>query len=75
MFSVVKRTNGITEQEGVYDHRDQAELRLIDVLAYTISNFEDYDADDIQAIRDQGFERFGSGAVWIEEDGSRPNIL
>ena len=45
---------------------------MIDVLAYSISNFNDYTDDDINAIREQGFEFFGAGAIWIEEDGVRP---
>ena len=71
-FRVFKRVHGVKTKEGSFVNRDQAELRLIDVLAYSISNFNDYTDDDINAIREQGFEFFGAGAIWIEEDGIRP---
>ena len=71
-YRVFKRSCGEKYKEGSYTSRDEAELRLIDVLAYSISNFNDYTDDDINAIREQGFEFFGAGAIWIEEDGVRP---
>jgi len=60
------------EEEGIYDNREDAELRLIDVIAYTISNFDEYEHEDVEAIREQGYERYGAGIVFIEEDGIRP---
>jgi len=74
-FRVFKKDNfGDKTKEGSYDNRELAELRLIDVLAYTISNFDEYECEDIEAVREQGFERFGAGVIWIEEDGVRPNF-
>ncbi len=71
-FRVFSRTNGEKSKEGSFDTREEASLRLIDVLAYTISNFNEYDEDDIMQLEEQGYERFGTGAIWIEEDGIRP---
>ena len=71
-YRVFKRSNGEKSKEGSFDNREMAELRMIDVLAYTISNFDEYECEDVEAIRDQGYERFGAGAIWIEEDGVRP---
>jgi len=74
-FRVFKKDNfGDKTKEGSYDNREMAELRLIDVLAYTVSNFDEYECEDIEAVREQGFERFGAGVIWIEEDGVRPNF-
>ena len=74
-FRVFKKDNfGDKTKEGSYDNRELAELRLIDVLAYTVSNFDEYECEDIEAVREQGFERFGAGVIWIEEDGVRPNF-
>lgn len=71
-YRVFKRDSFGKEKEGSYDNREEAELRLVDVLAYTISNFDEYDCRDIEDIREQGYERYGAGAIWIEEDGVRP---
>lgn len=71
-YRVFKRDKFGKEKEGSYDNREMAELRLIDVIANTISNFDEYEYEDIEAIREQGYERYGSGAIWIEEDGVRP---
>ena len=74
-YRVFRKDNfGDKTKEGSYDNREMAELRLIDVLAYTISNFDEYECEDIEAVREQGFERFGAGVIWIEEDGVRPNF-
>ena len=72
-FKVIKESPVYgQEEEGEYDNREDAELRLIDVIAYTISNFDEYEHEDVEAIREQGYERFGAGIVFIEEDGIRP---
>jgi len=71
-YRVFKRSNDEKSKEGSYTSREEAELRLIDVVAYTISNFDEYDDRDVESIREQGYERFGAGAIWIEEDGVRP---
>lgn len=71
-FRVFKRSNGEKLKEGSYTNREEAELRLVDVLAYTVSNFDEYDDRDVETVREQGYERFGAGAIWIEEDGTRP---
>lgn len=72
-FQVFKTDNynGKVE-EGSYDTREEAELRLVDIMAYTISNFDEYEFEDIDAVREQGYERFGAGIIWIEEDGISP---
>jgi hypothetical protein len=70
MFEVIKETKLFgKEVEGEYETREEAELRLIDVLAYTISNFDEYECADIDAVREQGYERYGSGVIYIVEDG------
>ena len=51
-YRVFKRSCGEKYKEGSYTSRDEAELRLVDVLAYSISNFNDYTDDDINAIRE-----------------------
>ena len=71
-FRVFKRVHGVKTKEGSFVNRDQAELRLIDVLAYSVSNFDEYSYNDIDDIRTIGYEFFGGGAIWIEEDGVRP---
>ena len=40
-FRVFKRSCDEKYKEGSYTSRDEAELRLVDVLAYSISNFND----------------------------------
>lgn len=71
-YRVFKRVHGVKTKEGSFVNRDQAELRLIDVLAYSVSNFDEYSYNDIDDIRTIGYEFFGGGAIWIEEDGVRP---
>jgi hypothetical protein len=67
-----KDNNGDKTKEGSFDNRLDAELRFVDVVASTVSNFDEYRDRDIDAIREQGYERFGAGVIWIEEDGVRP---
>jgi hypothetical protein len=67
-----KDSSGDKSKEGSYDNRLDAELRFVDVVAYTVSNFDEYECADIDAIIEQGYERFGAGTIWIEEDGVRP---
>ena len=38
-----------------------AELRFLDTLAANITNWEDYDAEDREAVLDNGYEKFGNG--------------
>ena len=73
MFKVITDTvhNGL-ENEGEYETREEAELRMIDVIAYTNTHFNDYSASDLDVIRKRGYERIGMGTVFIEEDGVRP---
>ena len=63
---------GDKSKEGSFDNRLDAELRFVDVVANTISNFDEYQEEDIDTIRNQGYERFGAGIIWIEENGVRP---
>jgi hypothetical protein len=72
-FRVFKKSSdGTKSKEGSFDNRLDAELRFVDVVAYTVSNFDEYRDRDVDAIREQGYERFGAGIIWIEEDGVRP---
>jgi len=72
-YRVFKKDSlGDKSKEGSYDNREDAELRLVDVVAYTVSNFDEYEHEDVEAIREQGYERFGAGIIWIEEDGVSP---
>jgi len=72
-YRVFKKDNyGDKSKEGSFDNRLDAELRFVDVVANTISNFDEYQEEDIDTIREQGYERFGAGIIWIEENGVRP---
>ena len=72
-FKVIKDDdyNGL-EIEGEYDNRDEAELRLVDVVANTVSNFDEYEYEDIDTIIKRGYENYGAGTIYIEEDGIKP---
>ena len=74
-FKVVKEDKFGSEIEGEYDNREMAEARLIDVIANTISNFNDYESNDIDDIIEKGFERYGMGVIYIEEDGIKPSQI
>ena len=74
-FKVIKEDKFGSEIEGEYDNREMAEARLIDVIANTISNFNDYESNDIDDIIEKGFERYGMGVIYIEEDGIKPSQI
>jgi len=73
MYKVIHESDTFgKEVEGEFEDREMAELRLIDVIANTISNFDDYDSNDIDEIRYNGFERYGRGVIYIETNGIDP---
>jgi|LakMenE01Jun11ns_1017448.scaffolds.fasta_scaffold9330276_2 hypothetical protein len=72
MYKVIKNIDEEVTVEGEFLTRDLAEERLIDVIADTISNFDDYDFEDIDAIMERGFENTSFGSMYIEEYGEIP---
>lgn len=72
MFIVqVIQDNVLDEIVHIGTDRAAAEQQFIGACAKVISNFlEEYKPDDIAAILDQGYEKFGNGAViLIDTDG------
>ena len=72
MFKVIKAVDDDVTVEGSFGTRDLAEERLIAVIADTITNFDDYEAEDIEAVIEQGYENTSYGSIYIEEDGEAP---
>jgi hypothetical protein len=72
-YKVIHKSDSFgIEIEGEFSTRAEAELRLIDVIANTISNFDEYESEDIDCIMDKGFEHYGRGVIFIEENGRDP---
>jgi hypothetical protein len=72
MFKVIKVIDDEVTVEGSFGTRDLAENRLIAVIVETITNFDDYEAEDIEALIEQGYENTNYGSIYIEEDGEAP---
>jgi len=72
-YKVIKESENFG-REVVYetDDREDAETSLIDCIACTISNFDEYSCDDIDEIQYQGFEGYGNGIIYIEDNGDKP---
>jgi hypothetical protein len=71
-FIVIKAVDGEIEIKGEFKNRYEAEERLVEVIADTISNFDDYEPEDIESIIELGYENTSYGSIYIEEDGEVP---
>lgn len=72
MYKVIKVDDGEMEIHGEFENLYEAEERLISVIADTISNFDDYEPEDIESIIELGYENTSYGSIYIEDDGEVP---
>jgi len=68
MFQVLIEKDGKIEvyRSNISDQY-KAERIFLDAVADTISNFDEYSSEDIDAIVYQQYENFGRGRVYFEE--------
>jgi len=66
MYKVVIERNKKEELVGVFDTIIEAEERFVEAVSNTISNFDEYTTEDIEIIKNQGYENFGAGKVYID---------
>lgn len=72
-YKVMKKTINGEEEEIFSTHSEhKVNKAFIDEVSNTISNFDEYTEEDIEDIVAQGYERYGSGIVWIEDNGISP---
>ena len=65
MYAVIKEVNGKKEIMWIGKDEDMARTKLVDYVASTISNADEYTSSDWDAIKDQGYENYGMGRVYI----------
>lgn len=62
---VVVIRDGVVYDHVLCDDSEHAERVFLDKLAERLSNWDEYDADQRQAVLDNGYEEFGSGSVCL----------
>lgn len=67
MYIVKRVINNIIVDKKQFSKKIFAEKYFLDLCEITLSNWEEYTDYDIEAILEQGFEKFGSGFIKIEE--------
>jgi|SaaInlStandDraft_4_1057021.scaffolds.fasta_scaffold04747_3 hypothetical protein len=72
MYTVIKIHNDETEVIDAFENRDDAERLLIEVISETVSNFNDYDTIHLDYIAQEGYDNYGAGTIYIDEDGFAP---
>lgn len=74
MFKVIRKSkfNDEVLVSNEFESKKEVEKAFLDVASVSISNFDEYDFEEIETILEQGYENFGSGTVYIEENGLIP---
>jgi hypothetical protein len=61
--TVIVVKGGVVHENILCENAEHQERVFLDKLAEYLSNWDEYDADDRQAVMDNGYEEFGSGSV------------
>lgn len=76
MFSVIViKDNVLNEAVWTGPDRDQGEQQFLDACQLNISNWDEYTAENVEDVLDNGYEQFGNGSVcFIDHSSAVPEM-